>query len=200
MTLSAEEIENLRFHLGYGNISVGGYPYTPDGFIEIFRDVISPFLTGAAETSATTQVDAGSVAAITPASMAGIVQWARVVVDGGDDAEIVVVKAVTQTTFTARFAKAHAMGGYPIALLGGKARLRLLLHDADKAWQAMTSQDVGDTAGVRQVDKGDVVMFDGNSVMRGRLRHYLSIVDQIARLVRIRPTGSDGGSVSVEAY
>jgi hypothetical protein len=33
--LTSAEIEAVRFHLDYGNISVGGYPYTPEGYFDL---------------------------------------------------------------------------------------------------------------------------------------------------------------------
>ena len=54
--LTTAEIENLRFHLGYGNLQVGAYPYTPDGFFELFTNVIKPYLSDAEATSATTAI------------------------------------------------------------------------------------------------------------------------------------------------
>ena len=53
MVLTASEVEAIRFHLGYGNINVGAYPYTPDGFYELFTDVVAANLSTGAETTAT---------------------------------------------------------------------------------------------------------------------------------------------------
>jgi len=189
MALSDSEIESLRYHLGYGNIGLGVSMYTPDGFKELFDQIISPYLTGDTETTATTAITAGASVTVTPASMTGIVPYAKLVVDVGDDVELVMVRSVGVTTFTAKFAKAHPASGYPIALMGGHARLRLLLNQADNAWQAMQDPSVGATAGLKQVDKGDVEWFGGFQVMKDRLRHYQEIVGQIASLVRVEPVG-----------
>lgn len=199
MAITSSEVESLRFHLGYGNVGVGAYPYTPDGFKELFEQVIGPNLTGDTETSATSSTTAGAVATVTPASMTGIVAYARLVCDVGDDAEIVTVRSVTATTFSARFAKAHA-GSWPIALLGGQARLRLLLGQADTAWQAMQDASVGSTAGLKQVDKGDVEWFQGFQVLKDRLSHYRAIVGEISSLVRVQPAWAGGGGRVLEAY
>lgn len=201
MALLDSEVESLRFHLGYGNIDVGAYPYTPDGFKELFRDVVAPNLTGDTETTVSGSVAAGAVASVTPASMTGIAAYARLVVDVGDDAEIVTVRSVTVTAFSARFAKAHN-GSWPVALLGGQARLRLLLGQADTAWQAMQDPSVGSTAGLKQVDKGDVEWFQGFQVLKDRLSHYRAIVAQISSLVRVPPAwdGASTSPVRLEAY
>jgi hypothetical protein len=198
VALSTAEGESLRFHLGYGNVGVGAYPYTPDGFKELFEQVIAPNLTGDTETTATTAVTAGRNATVTPVSMTGITVNARLVVDVGDDAEIVVVKAVTATTFSAKFALAHPASGYPVALLGGQARLRLLLHRADQAWEALQNGDIGETTGLKKVD--EVEFYQGMWLERGKLAQYRIIVGQLSSLTRVQPVGGCGGSQSLEAY
>ena len=60
MGLTTDEIEHLRYHLGFGNLDVGAYPYTPDGFFELFTNVIQPYLHEGLETSATTAIRAGT--------------------------------------------------------------------------------------------------------------------------------------------
>ncbi len=161
MALSTSEVLSLRFHLGYGNISIDGWPYSPDGFVALFEQVIAPNLDGSTETTATTAITAGTSATVTPVAMTGIVAHAKLVVDVGDDVELVTVRSVTVSTFTAKFAKAHPSSGYPVALMGGHARLRLLLNQAETAWQAIQDASVGATAGLKQVDKGDVEWFQG---------------------------------------
>lgn len=194
MALSDSEIESLRYHLGYGNIGLGVSMYTPDGFKELFDQIIAPYLTGDTETTATTSIVAGTSATVTPVSMTGIVPYAKLVIDVGDDVELVMVRSVSVSAFTAKFAKAHPSTGYPVALMGGHARLRLLLNQADNAWQAMQDPSVGATAGLKQVDKGDVEWFQGFQVLKDRLKHYQAIVGQIASLVRVEPVGRGSSS------
>jgi hypothetical protein len=202
--LTTAEVENLRFHLGYGNLQVGAYPWTPDGFFELFTNVIKPYLSTGPETSATTPVDASAgaiVAVVTPVDMTGIDVNVRLIVDNGEDTEVVVVKAVTATTFAARFALSHAGSGYPIAVETGTSRLRWLLHQADRTHQAMLSPMVTATAGLKSVDKGEVEWFGPTAVLRSVLAQYQTIVDQISRLVRVPATlPSRGPSTRLEAY
>jgi hypothetical protein len=198
MAITDSEVESLRFHLGYGNIGLGTSTYSPDGFKELFRDVVAAYLTGDSETEATATIAAGKVAAVTPGAMTDIVARARLVVDVGDDAEIVTVKSVTATTFTARFAKAHS-GTFPVSLLGGQARLRLLLHTADQAWEAMQNGDIGENAGLKKVD--EVEFYQGMWVAKGKLTQYRIIQGQLSSLVRVQIVDSgSGGSASLEAY
>lgn len=204
MALTTQEIEQLRYHLGYGNLAVGAYPYTPDGFFELFTNVIGPYLTTAAETTATTAVDASagpSVVVVTPASMTGIAVNVRLVVDVGDEAETVVVKAVASTTFTARFSLSHSSAGYPVAVESGVARLRVLLHQADRSRAAMLGPTTAAAGGIQSVDKGEVVWFSGTAVLRSHLEQYHRIVAAISSLVRVAPVGgSGGGGGRLEAY
>ncbi len=200
MALTSSEIESLRFHLGYGNISVDSWPYSADGFVALFEQVIAPNLTGSTETTATTAITAGTSATVTPVSMTGIVAHAKLVIDVGDDVELVTVRSVTVSTFSAKFTKAHPSSGYPVALMGGHARLRMMLNQADQAWQAMQDASIGATAGLKSVDKSDVVWQDNFQVLKDRERHYQAIVSQIASLVRIDPIGGSVGSRTLSLY
>lgn len=203
--LTSAEIEAVRFHLDYGNISVGGYPYTPEGYFELFTNVVAEYLTTGAETTAATVVTADTIVTVTPASMTGITANSRLVIDVDTDRETVVVKSVTATTFTARFAKAHT-GTYPIAVESGVTRLRELIAAADTAYKALTSDDVGAASGVKKVDEIEFfggAKSTGMSVLDGRLAHYRAIVARIASLVRVPVNCLEqacGGGTQLETY
>lgn len=200
MALTTSEIESLRHHLGYGNIGAAGAPYSPDTFLELFSQVVSPNLSTGTETSATTAIAAGATVSVTPVSMTGILAYGTLVVDVGDEAEAVVVKAVSGSAFTAKFAKAHASTGYPVATMSGLARLRLLLWDADASWRSMTDWALTDQAGVKRAD--EVEFFGGGWYLKDRVGHYRSIVSSIASLVQVPPKWASGGrgSSRLEAY
>lgn len=196
MAVTDAEIENLRFHLGYGNIAIGAYPSTPDGFRELFTQVIAPYLTGDTETTASTDAAVGT-STVTVASMTGIVVNARLMVDVGDLTEIVAVRAVAASSFTAVFANAHT-ANFPVAVMGGQARLRLLLHRADATWQAMQSSDVGDAAGIKRIE-GDIEWFPGGGTLKERRKSYDAVVNELSRLTRVpRADVRSGGQL--EAY
>jgi len=203
VTLSTKEIAAVRRHLGYGNLTVAALPYTPDGYWEQFNNIVSPYLETGVETTSTTATTAGSVQTITVADGSAFSVYDSIIVDNGEQAEITVLKAVSGNSLTAYFAKAHTAAGYPVATDSGKARLRLLLHEADNAWSSLFDQSVGKTSGIKSVDKDDVVFFDGQSVLKGRLEHYRSIVTAISSLVRVpylwHFNGRNCGS-SVELY
>jgi hypothetical protein len=202
--LTDAEVQSLRAHLGYGNVSTGAYPYTPDGWHEVFSDVIAPNLQTGEETTSSTTVAAGS-ATIVVASATDVVAHARLVIDVGDAMEVVVVRAVSGVNVTATFAAAHS-GTYPVALMSGLARLRMLLHAADKAWLSLQSPAMASTAGIKRVE-GDVEFFEprssgATSKMTGTRAHYESIVSEISSLVRVLPRWARdrGGVRQTEVY
>lgn len=205
MSLTEGEQDSLRFHLGYGNIGPEGSLYTSDGFYELFRDVISPNLSEATETTSDTAIDvgeAGANATVTPASMTGIVSGVTLVVDVADQAETIAVRAVTGSTFTAFFKKDHP-SGYPIGTLRGVTRLRTLLWAAERAYSEIIAIEVADNAGLKSVDKEDVVWFEGFRALRDRVDHYMNIVCAISSLVQVehrRSCKAGRGSTQLEAY
>lgn len=201
MSLTTSEIESLRNHLGYGNIGVGAYPTSPDGFYELFYDVVSPYLSTGTETSATTAITANTTATVTPVAMTGITVYASIIIDAGDEAEVVMVKAITGSTFVAAFKKAHAATGYPISTDCGVARLRMLLHDADKAYATLTGSTITSSAGLKSVGRGAVEWFGAGAVLSSVLDHYRAIQEQIANLVRVpMQDNGDGRTTRMEMY
>lgn len=200
MALSTEEIESLRFHLGYGNIGAMGAPYTPDTFLELFSQVVSPNLSTGSETSATSNISAGTTVVVTPAAMTGIASYVTLVVDVGEEAETVVVKAATGSTFTAKFEKAHTSAGYPIATMSGTARLRMLLWDADAAWKALSAKGIISRAGIKIVD--EIEFFGEGAYMKERIDQYVNIVTSISALVQVAPKWAEAGrgASRLEAY
>ncbi|MGK3981317.1 hypothetical protein WMF38_57500 [Sorangium sp. So ce118] len=200
--LTDAEIEELRWHLGWGNISVGGYPHTPDGYFEAIRNVVAEYLTTEDETSATTAITANSTTTVEPVSMTGIAANVRLLVDVGDEAEVVVVKAVTDTAFVAKFAIAHAASGYPVAVYSGLARLRYLLHQANKAFTTLTGNTITKSAGLKSVGRGAVEWYGNGAQFQAIQQHYRGIVNQLSALVRV-PVNDElwGGPLhQMEAY
>jgi hypothetical protein len=174
--------------------------YTPDGFLELFRDVIAPNLMSAGSTTSSTAVEADEVATIAVLSATDIEAYAEVVVDVGSDAEVVVVKNVSGLNVSARFAKAHS-GTYPVAVMSGESRLRMLLWDANAAWKAAQSSEITGNAGLKQLGRGEIEWFSPGAVLNDTLEHYRSIVLSISELVKVRPAWSSSrGSGRLEAY
>lgn len=202
MALTDSEIESLRFLLGWGNIATAAYPYTPDGFYEVFYDVVAPNLTEGAETTAAVAIASAGIATVTPASMTDIVAYARLVIDVGDDEETVTVRAVTATTFSARFTRAHA-APYLIAVESGLTRLRGLMARAFRVLSEKTGTKITSSAGLKMVGQGEVEWFGSTSALTATDAQLLSIRREISSLVRV-PLADDhaGGSCGgmVETY
>lgn len=201
--LTDAETEAIRFHLGYGNIGVGGYPHTPDGYFEAIKNVVAEYLTTGAETTATTAITAGSTTTVTPVSMTGIAANVQLVVDVGDEAEFVIVKATTLTTFTAKFAGAHTAAGYPVAVASGVARARYLIHRCNRALEKVTGAGMTNSAGLKSVGRGAVEWFGASSVLSSTQQAYLAVVEQLSSLVRVAPRWANDGAGrtnQLEAY
>ncbi len=201
MSLTKSEIENLRAHLRHGNIGVGASPYTSDGFYSLFDQVIAPNLSTDTETTSVSPIAAG-IASCTPLVMTNIVVAATLVVDIGEDAEIVEVKAVNGGSFVARFAKAHDLLGYPVLVMSGKARLRFLLGEANRAFSKAFGSSITQTAGLKQLGQGEIEwLAGGRGVINDVLFQYAKIMEQISELVRVSPNlmASRRGS-SLEVY
>ncbi len=190
------EIELCRFHLGYGNLLAGSVPYTDDGFRDLFYHVAQPNISEFEETTVALAVAVG-VVAVTPASMTGIVPHARMVTDLGEDAETIVVRSVTATTFTARFAGAHA-AEMPIAVQSGLTHLRELLHALDKEYKPLLNGTIMQSAGLKQIGRGAVEWFGAGSVLEVRSRGYRSLVARLSGLLRIEPFFTDGRTTRIE--
>ncbi len=200
--LSTAEIESLRHHLGYGNVGIHAYPYTPDGFYEVFTQIVAPNLSKSTETTATTNVTAAGVASITLADATDILPYTALVIDAGEDTELVTVRNVSGLVVSARFALAHVAQPYPVAVLSGTMRCRLLLKAADVAWAKEQSGAVTGTAGIKQLGRGEIEYFPGGSVLADISGHYATIRHRLSSLTRV-PIADDGGRrahATIEPY
>jgi len=204
VTLSTSEIDSLRFHLGYGNLTDNASLYTADGFQMVFEQVISPNLSTGTEDASTTAVVAGSTTVITLTDASEFVIYSKAMIDVGDDAEIVVVKAQVTggpETITAKFAKAHGAAGYPVATMSGKARLRFMLSEAERLWEDISGKSVTATAGIKSIGRGQVEWFANGSALRSKVKQYQELQRQIATLCRVAPDDTFGkGSCSLSLY
>lgn len=199
MAMTDAEIEAIRVHLGWGAIKVAAYPYTPDGFYEVFHQVVQPNLQEGPATTIATAIATGTTT-VTPASMTGIVPFQQVYVDVADDHESVMVRAVTATTFTAKFTKDHP-ANCPVQVESGVARLRALLWSANKAYETLQSSGITQTAGIKQLGQGEIEWFPGGQVLADTVSHYKHIVSMISAIVRVEPAwGGAGGNTTLESY
>lgn len=200
LTSTGWEAQALRRHLGYGNITTGAYPSTPDGFLELFEGVILPNLQSALETTAMSSVDGEGVESIEVLVATGIAPYTRLVVDVADDAETVTVRRVVGNTVHAKFSKAHTEC-YPVAIESGTAVLRLLLHSANKLYEAIQSTSISSSAGLKSLGQGEIEWYEGSEELAETVTQYRSVQRQISDLVRVPVCGGDSGQLSrLEAY
>jgi hypothetical protein len=184
MALSDAEVESLRFLLGWSNLGIRAYPWTNDLYWESLYGVVVPSLTEGAVTSASVAIAAAGVVTVTPASMADIVPYARLIVDVGEDEETVTVRATTPTTFSARFAKAHA-APYMISVESGLTRCRSLMRRAFTALEQLTGTKILSSAGLKMVGQGEVEWFGPTAVLMATNAQLLAIRKELSSLVRI---------------
>jgi hypothetical protein len=184
MALTDSEVESLRFFLGWGNLNVRAYPYTPDGWWEALYGVVRENLTEGAETTASVAIAAAGIVTVTPTSMTDIVTHARLVIDVGDDEETVTVRATTATTFSARFALAHA-APFAICVESGVTRCRQLLAKAYAVLSTIVGSKITSSAGLKMVGQGEVEWFGPSAVLTATGSQLDAIRRELSSLVRI---------------
>lgn len=184
MALTDAEVESLRFLLGWSNLGIRAYPFTSDLWWESMYGVVRPSLTEGAETTASVAIATAGVFTVTPASMTDIVPFARLNIDVGEDEETVTVRATTPTTFSARFAKAHA-APYMIAVESGLTRARSLMRKAFVTLEQLTGTKILSSAGLKMVGQGEVEWFGPTAVLMATNAQLMAIRQQLSSLVRI---------------
>lgn len=184
MALTESEVESLRFFLGWGNLNVRAYPYTRDGWWEALYGVVRENLTEGAETTSSVAIAAPGIVTVTPASMTDIVTHARLVIDVGEDEETITVRSTTPTTFSARFALAHA-ADYSIAVESGVTRCRQLLTKAYSVLSVLVGTKITSSAGLKMVGQGEVEWFGPTAVLTSTGSQLDAIRRQLSSLVRI---------------
>ena len=125
---------------------------------ELILGVASPALFSQApvvSTTLTTPVASSGLATITPASMAGIYPGIYLLVGSGENAEVVKVLSVTETTFTAFFANSHDAGDAVVGAQTGFGTVAALNEDG-----SVVSVD-GCLTGAKPAPPGSVVQLFG---------------------------------------
>lgn len=200
MSLTDNELSRIKAELGYNVLEVGALPYI--GHSELFDQVIQPYLATGTNTTSATSVTAATTATpatLTLASATGFTSLARVVVDVDEREEIVTVQAVSGSTITALFKKAHG-GTYPVIIEGAESIVRDILRQIRGVQAQITA--ASSTAGIKRVD---VIEFFGLttqtsqiSSLRGLLmywRDYLASVLGVRNVWRERQGASQVLSV-----
>lgn len=160
MTLLDSELARIKAELGFNLLGIGAEPYI--GVTRFFEQIAIPNLSaGAVTTSSTTVTAVAEGASVVPVTLTvdsidGILMFARVVIDVDDLTEVATVRAVSGSTITVALRLAHS-GTYPIQVEGGESMVRFYL--AKCRLVADQIGEYGESAGIKSIDKQDVVFF-----------------------------------------
>ncbi len=204
MALLQSEIQRIRAELGYNVLGIGAEPYIQ--YHAIFDQVIRAYLNAGATTIGLSYVEASvEPYEIELASADGITQGMAVIVDVDERQERVTVQSISAPNkITAVFRKDHT-SPFPVTAEGGETIVRDILRKI----MTVDNAQMGalDTAGIKSLDKGDVVfqtsarsgagtVFAEASEQREYWRLYLSDVLNVPYLRAIKR----GGGGCYEAY
>lgn len=218
MSLRNDEIVRLKRATGFNVVGIGAEAYALEGYVALFDRAIQPYLIDPSTTSTTTIAasSSGSVATITLTlasnpTIAGnsvqslaFTQGSTVTVDVGPFIETAVILSLSGLVATMQLALAHGPAAYPIVVTGAEAELRKLLARFDNVESVMASD--ADTAGVEQIDKGDVRFFPSARGSRGRFDELMHQREGAARDIAAAlgipylPDVRRSGGQSYEAY
>lgn len=194
--LSDGELQRVRYELGHNVLELGALPYV--GHQAIF-DVIQANCASDAQdpTTSTTAVTAAGPASLTLASVTGIAQGARVVLDVDDAREVVTVRAVSGSAISVVCRKTHG-GTYPVELESALTLVRGKLADL-VANEDVIRDEGGDVKRVDEVEFFGDGGFDDSALGRAyekqrRLRR------ELASLVGLGSLAGGGSSGRYEIY
>lgn len=162
MTLLDSELARIKAELGFNLLGIGAEPYI--GITRFFEQIAIPNLSaGAVTTSSTTVTAVADGASVTPVTLTvdsatGIAMFNRVVIDVDDLTEMATVRAVSGSTITVALRLAHT-GTYPIQVEGGESLVRYYLAKCRTTAEQIS--EYGEGAGIKSIDKEDVVFFGG---------------------------------------
>lgn len=195
--LSDGELQRVRYELGHNVLELGALPYV--GHRQIFAVIQENCASDAQDpTTSTTAVTAAGPASLTLASVTGIAQGARVVLDVDDAREVVTVRAVSGSAISVVCRKTHG-GTYPVEIESALTLVRGVLSDL-----TVNAEKIRDDGGdIKQVDEVTFFGeggFDDSSLGRAYEKH-IRLRRELASLVGIESNrGGRGGGSSYEVY
>jgi len=151
LALLDSELARIRYELGYHLIGLQGEPYIT--YIQLFQQVVKPYLEAGASTTSSTAVTASDTPApvtLTLASATGFTALDRAVVDVDSRQEVATIQSVSGSTITLMLSLAHT-GTYPVSVEGGEAIIRQLLKQLHLV--AIAVGEAVDASGVKRVDE-----------------------------------------------
>lgn len=202
MALSASEVAQCKYQLGYPLTNVGAEPYI--SFSIAFDQVIAPHMLAGAITSSATSVTAATTAtpvALTLADPSGFAVGQRVVVDVDDRQEIVTVQNLSGSALTVLLRKAHS-GTYPVTVEGGESIVRGILRECVKIGgsDGLLSKSASQ-AGLKRVDEiefyGDQVAITISAQQRKLLNYWRDELASALGIENLRSSSGGGACVGV---
>lgn len=200
MALLTSELQRIKYELGYHLVGIQGEPYIT--YIQLFEQVVQPYLQAGASTTSTTAVQAAETptpVSLTLTSATGFAAQDRVVIDVDGRQEVATVQNVSGSSISVMLSLAHS-GTYPVSVEGGEGIIRQLLKRLDQL--AITiGDDAIAGAGVKRVDE---IEFFGpvNGVSRytelTRMREYWR--DELAGVLGVPNLRRRGSSGSIVLY
>lgn len=202
MALSTEELYELKYELGYHNLTIDSLPMI--GYYPLFDQIVNVYLAPEISTTTSTATVAAQVVtpvSLTVASATGFAVGNRVVIDVDDLEEIATIRSIVGNVMTLAIKGAHS-GSYPIVEFGPIARVRSLLRSI-RAVKAKIANLMG-TGAVKKVDEVEFYQSGNKTILQllqdqlAFWRHELSSVVGIPDLWLAH--GSGGGSYSLSVY
>jgi hypothetical protein len=160
VALSDAEVFRLKYETGVNILLAGAEPYVGE-VIAVFNQVVQRFLNSEASTTSSTTVaatpqgTAATAAGLTVVSATGLTPGLRIAIDVDAFYEETIVQSVTGLVVTAPLKLAHS-GTYPVTSDGGEMIVRRILREIGFVHDAIS--EARDSAGVKQIDKGDVIL------------------------------------------
>lgn len=201
MSLLQSELERCKAELGYNLIGVG-QAYI--GVTALFEQVIQPYLSSGATTTSATAVTittAGTPQTIVLADADGFDSGARVVIDVDGRQEKLTIQALSGTSLTAQFAKAHGGSSlsYAVTIEGGESLVREKLSEI---WTARVTRGQGNGLGALKAVVGDAEWYDTGMTSFASSNAAIDVLrDELAALLGIpnlwRQRQSGGSRMSV---
>lgn len=195
MSLLDSELDRIRAELGYNLLETGAEPYI--GVAAVFAQVIQPYLSEGAGTTATTSFvpnsdGSASLATLTVASATGITALSRIAVDVDDLLEMATVRSISSSTITCYLKKSHS-GTVPIAVDGGLVIIRECLAALSNV-QAQLVETRGHGS-LRKVDEIEFYDTKGKSqfqVLQDQAEFWRDKLAKHLGIRRIRISGNGG--------
>lgn len=203
MALNESELCELQYQLGFNLLGYGAYPYIQT--VQIFRQIVNPYLLTGAITESSTPVTAlvpqtPFPVTLTLVDATGFKAFDPVFVDTEDRQEFTTVSKVVGNTITVSLSKTHT-GTYLVTVDSGEAKIREILKKIKDltGFDGLFHQRIS-AAGIKQVDEIEFFPNGGYNGTKSSLqeikdalmyyRDELSVITGVPNMWRYRNRGT----------